>query len=331
MEQKPSTIDRSSPEMSVVIITPDRFATIRRAIAHLRAQSVRDQLEVVIVATSADELEADDLELAPFHSVQVVEAGEIGSLGEANAAGVRRARAPIVAFVEEHSYPQPGWAEALIEAHRQPWAAVGPVVGNANGDSLVGWADYLVGYAPWMDPSRAGVRDFLPGHNSSYKLALLLEYGPELEGMLESETTLHSSLRQKGHQLYLEPGARISHLNYENLSVWIRAQYLSGRAFAADRSEHWPSSRRLLYAVGGPLIPLVRLRRILGQMRGARRPLPPSATVLPALLLGLAVSAAGEMIGYCWGAGDAVERRWDLEFHRARYVKAELQPSKPAT
>ena len=129
-----------------------------------------------------------------------------------------------------------------------------------------------------MDSSRAGVRDFLPGHNSSYKLVLLLEYGPELEGMLESETTLHSSLRQKGHQLYLEPGARISHLNYENLSVWIRTQYLSGRAFAADRSEHWPSSRRLLYAVGGPLIPLVRLRRILGQMREARRPLPPSAT-----------------------------------------------------
>ena len=72
MEEKPCTMDRSSPEMSVVIITPDRFAAIRRAITHLRAQSVRDQLEVVIVAPSAEELEADDLELAPFHSVQVL-------------------------------------------------------------------------------------------------------------------------------------------------------------------------------------------------------------------------------------------------------------------
>ncbi len=329
MEQKPSIIHRSTPEMSVVIITPDRFDTIRRTIAHLRAQSVRDQLEVVIVAPSAEELEADDLELAPFHAVQVVEVGHLGSVGEANAAGVRRARAPVVAFVEEHSYPHPGWAEALIRKHRQPWAAIGPVVSNANEDSLVAWADFVIAYGPWMDPSRAGVRDFLPGHNSSYKVVLLLEYGPELDGMLESETTLHSSLRQKGHQLYLEPGARISHLNYENLSVWIRAQYLSGRAFAADRSEHWPSTHRLLYAVGGPLIPLVRLRRILSQMREARRPLPPSATVLPALVLGLAVSAVGEMIGYCWGAGDAVQRRWDLEFHRVRHLKAEPQPSKP--
>jgi len=210
-----------------------------------------------------------------------------------------------------------------MEAHRQPWAAVGPVVDNANGDSLVGWADFLVGYGPWLDPSRAGVRDFLPGHNSSYKLALLLEYGPELEGMMESETTLHSDLRRKGHQLYMEPRARISHLNFEKLSVWIRAQYLSGRAFAAGRAQHWPSTRRSLYFVGGPLIPLVRLRRILEQIRGARRPVVPPPAVWPVLLLGLGVSAVGEMIGYSWGGGDAVERRCDLEFHRARHLKVE--------
>ena len=306
--------------MSVVLITPDCYETIDLTMAHLLAQSVRDQLEIVIVAPSADRLEADEVALATFHSFQVVEVGEIKAVGEANAAGARRARAPVVAFVEEHSYPQPGWAEALMEAHRQPWAAVGPVVDNANGDSLVGWADFLVGYGPWLDPSRAGVRDSLPGHNSSYKLALLLEYGPYLEGMLESETTLHADLRRKDHQLYLEPAARISHLNFENLSVWIRAQYYSGRAFAAKRSEHWPLNRRLLYVFGGPLIPFVRLRRVLGQVRWSRLPVAPPRAVWPVLLLGLGVSAAGEMIGYTWGAGDAVERRCDLEFHRIRHL-----------
>jgi hypothetical protein len=315
--------------MSVVLITPDCYETIDLTMTHLLAQSMRDQLEIVIVAPSADWLEADESVLAAFHSFQVVEIGEIETVGEANAAGARRARAPVVAFVEEHSYPHPGWAEALIEAHRQPWAAVGPVVDNANGDSLVGWADFLVGYGPWLDPARSGIRDFVPGHNSSYKLALLLEYGRELEDMLESETTLHSDLRRKGHQLYLEPGAKISHLNFEKLSVWIQAQYHSGRGFAAPRSEHWPLTRRLLYFVGGPLIPIVRLRRILEQVRGSRRPGAPPTAVWPVLLLGLGVSAAGEMTGYFRGAGDAVERRCDLEFHRARHLKAERQPSKP--
>ncbi|MDH4208637.1 MAG: hypothetical protein OEV76_07170, partial [Anaerolineae bacterium] len=262
--------NHNPPAMSVVLMTPDCYETIDRAMAHLLAQSLRDQLEIVIVAPSIDKLEADEAALSAFHSHQVVEVGEIKAVGEANAAGARRARAPVVAFVEEHSYPNAGWAEALIEAHREPWAAVGPVVGNANGDSLVGWADFLVGYGPWLDPARAGIRDFLPGHNSSYKLERLLDYGPGLEGMLESETILHQDLRRRGQQLYQDARARIFHLNFEKLAIWIPAQYCSGRAFAAQRAEHWPLTRRLLYFVGGPVIPLVRLKRILGQVRGAK-------------------------------------------------------------
>ena len=91
---------RSSPEMSVIVVTPDCYETIRKTVAHLRAQSVRDQLELVIVAPSADTLEADDLVSAPFHSFQVVDLEEIGSMAQAYDAGVRRARSPVVAFVE---------------------------------------------------------------------------------------------------------------------------------------------------------------------------------------------------------------------------------------
>jgi hypothetical protein len=310
----------NSPEMSVVLVTPDTYETLSLAMTCLLAQSAREQLEIVIVAPSGDELKAPKSLLAAFHSYQVAEIGEIETMGEANAAGARLARAPVVAFVEEHSYPQAGWAEALMRAHHQPWAAVGPVVDTANGDSRVGWADFLVGYGPWLGPSAAGERDFLPGHNSSYKRELLLQYGPDLDRMLESETILHADLRHKGHRLYLEPEARILHLNFESPSVWIRAQYYSGRAFAAPRSEQWSLVRRLLYLLGGPLIPLVRFGRIVGQARGSGRWSVPPPGAWPVLLLGLGISAAGEMIGYAVGAGDAIERRCDLEFHRVWHL-----------
>ena len=39
----------SAPEMSVVIVTPDGYETIRRTVEHLRAQTVKDRLELVIV------------------------------------------------------------------------------------------------------------------------------------------------------------------------------------------------------------------------------------------------------------------------------------------
>ena len=77
--------------------------------------------------------------------------------------------------------------------------------------------------------------------------------------------------------------------------------------------------RRLGYAAGAPLVPTVRLGRILvdratGGMRGGGR-----LAELAALLLGLAASAAGEMVGYAAGRSSRPDFD-DTSVHRLRYV-----------
>src|SRR5215813_6201926 len=111
--------DGCDAQMSVVLVTPDRYDAIHKTLEHLRAQTVLDQLEIVIVALSAATLNFDAAELSAFGRVRVIEVGEIKSTGRAIAAGVQEASAPVVTYAEEHSYPAPGWAEALIKAHRQ--------------------------------------------------------------------------------------------------------------------------------------------------------------------------------------------------------------------
>jgi GT2 family glycosyltransferase len=312
--------DRPSPDMSVIIATPDHYETIRKTIKHLRAQTVKEALEIVIVTPSADTLDLDESELKDFHQFRVVEVGAITSIAQANAAGVRQATAPVVVLAEDHAFPAPGWAEALIAAHRQPWAAVGPAIRNANPKSLVSWADLLIAYVPWLVPAEAGVIDHLPGHNSSYKRAILLDYGPDLEAMMQAESVLHWDLRAKGYLLYLEPAATIAHMNFERLSSWIPAQFYSGRVFAAARARHWSPLQRFLYAGSAPLIPVVRFLRIWRQLhRSSQQPSVPPG-VLPILLLGLIVSATGEMIGYFSGAGDAKRKLSGFEFHRVNHL-----------
>jgi hypothetical protein len=311
----------SAPDISVILVTPDRYETIRMTVRKLRAQTVRDRLELVIVARSLEALELDEEELEGFHGFRVVELGRVRSVAAGNAAGVRAASAPVVAFAEDHSFPDPDWAAALIEAHRGPWAAVGPVVVNANPGSAVSWADFMLGYGPWLEPSPGGVVDYLPGHNSSYKRALLLELGSELEERLNAECVLHWDLRRRGHRLYLEPAARTFHVNFSRLRSWLSAAFLQGRTFAAERvrSEGWGPARRLAYAAAAPLIPLIRLRRSVRDLRRLeRRPL--LARILPATALGLLVSALGEAFGYTAGPGDAPERISSFEFHRDRHV-----------
>lgn len=315
----------SSPAMSVVAITPDRYETIAAVLRHLHAQSAKHQLELVVVAPTVDVISLDAPDLQGFWGVAVVPVGPVRSTAAARRTGVRAAHAPVVAFVEDHALPQPGWAAALIAAHRQPWAAVGPAVGNANPESAVSWANLLIEYAPWLDPATAAVVEHLPGHNSSYKRAVLLEYADNLDTMLEAESILHWDLCRRGHQLYLEPAARTLHMNYSRVADSIRLRLHGGRVFAAARARNWPLARRLAYTGAVPLIPFVRLRRILAQTRPQRCSATVPRRAIPVLLGLLFCDALGELAGYLLGAGRTAERTGEFEFHRDRQVGAPRQ------
>jgi len=286
------------PKLSVVIATPEDYRSIRKTVGYLRQQTAREELELVIVAPGKITTE----DLPGFCRVQVVEVGTVTTVGRANAAGIRAASAPVVALAEDHSFPDPDWAAALIAAHRQPHAVVGPVARNANPDTAVSRADFLMGYGPWAEPQPAGEREFLPGHNSSYKRDLLLAYGERLEAMMEAETVLHWDLRARGHTLWLEPSARTAHVNFHRWGTWLAAQFHSGRVFAAVRAERWPAWRRLVFVCGSPLIPLVRLWRLW--------------QLSPALVIGLAGDALGQMAGYAAGGGGSARKLARYEFHR---------------
>ena len=315
-----------TPDLSVILVTPDAYATVRTTVRHLLRQSIRDRMELVLVTPREKDLRAERQELSGFLRYQVVESGPIRSIASANAAGVRHAQGSIVVFGEDHAFPAAGWAEALVRAHQGDWAAVGPVVRNGNPRSIVSWADLLIAYAPWLAPNIAGARDHLPGHNSSYKRDILLSYGDRLEDMLEAESVLHWNLRQRGYRLYLEPAAQIAHLNFGRLSSWVQAQFYAGRVFAASRGRPWSFARRLLYAMAAPLIPFVRFKRIVRETRGSGSWTEVPRGVLPMLGVGLMVSAAGELAGYAAGPGQARPKLAEFEFHRVRHLGA-YEPS----
>jgi hypothetical protein len=306
----------SQPELSVIVLTPDNYRTIHRTLAHLRAQTVRDRLELVIVAPAAEPVDP------AFPAVRHVPLRDLTSTAAARAAGVRAATAPVVAFVEEHSFPQPNWAAELIAAHRQPVAGVGPAIVNANPATLTSWANLIIEYGPWLDPAPAAPVEHLPGHNSSYQRDVLLAYGDRLEAMLDAESILHWDLRARGHRLVLAPAAKTEHFNFSRLGSSVPLRFHGGRLFAAARSRHWSTARRLAYGVAAPLIPPVRLARLTREMSRPGRARPGLWRVWPLLFVLLMLDALGEMVGYLTGAGEAMAKLTDMEFHRDRHLTA---------
>lgn len=309
--------------LSVIVVTPERFSSLRRTVRHLREQTVQDQIELIIVAPSEEALgDLEPGELGGFHSVQHVTVGPIRNVDKAAAHGVPASHAPVVAFVEDHAYPTPGWAEALLEAHEGPWGVVGSLMLNANPGSMLSWTNLLIAYGPWTAPAAGGEMAALPGHNISYKRDLLTQYGENLEQKLGRDGGLLESLQAQGHRLYLEPEAGIYHANPSLLSSTSGLRFDAGRLYGATRAEQhgWSPAQRLLYIAGGPLIPLVRFKRLREELFGDGRRDELRPRVFPALMLGLVLDGLGQMAGYAFGPGGTTERLALFEMDRPRHL-----------
>lgn len=309
-------------QLTIVLAVGSSYDVIRKTVHFLLKQSIREQMELIIVTPSSEKLDSDSKSLARFGACKIVETGTSVSIGVANTVGIRQASASIVVMAEDHAFPEEGWASALVNAHQSPWAAVGPIVDNGNPGSLVSWADFLIGYGPWMKGTEHGDVPFLPGHNTSYKRDVLLEYGADLEAMMEAETVLHWDLKSRGYEIRLDEHAKIQHWNFSRLSSWLTAMFYSGRVFAGSRmkEERWTVLRRLLFTAGSPLIPAVRFIRLCpklsltGKSYGGRFLL--SLMLVPGLLL----DGLGQMMGYALGSGKAKAQLVRLEYDRGRHL-----------
>lgn len=310
-----------TPELSVVLVA-DRFETIRQTVEYLSAQTARDRLELVVATPSEQELELDESACAHFGAVRVIEStGEAIDLPHFRAAGIRSASAPVVLLGETHSFPAPQTVEALIEAHREPWAAVGQAICNGNPKTACSWTNLYLDYGPWADPCLAGVVTEVPTHNGSFKRAPLLECGEQLAELLRYSEGINEALRARGGRFYLEPRARTFHVNVSRFPSWLLERGAAGRAYAGARSRGWPRWRRALYVGGSPLIPIIRGRRVLRDIRRTNRSSELLPRIVPALALGLAVSALGELVGYLLGPGYAPRLIGEMELHRMPHVR----------
>jgi glycosyltransferase involved in cell wall biosynthesis len=313
-------VTMTPPILSIIMLTPDNYETLKKVVACYRRQTIVNAIEIVIVTANSNHLNLVEEELLPFHSYQVIEHIDSKDTGAYKSAAVNAAKADIVVFGEDHAYPLTEWAERLVDRHGKGWAAVGPLVINPNPQRAIAWAQAYMEYGPWLNAKTAGQTDYLPGHNSSFKRDDLLAYGSTLSDQLNSEYTLFQDLREKGKKLYFEENAKIKHLNFEKLRPLLMTSFYAGKNFAAFRARRWNWAKKLLYIIGSPIIPAVRLTRIL-EMRSANRlPENLSAAFVAFLLINLTADTFGQLLGYLFGIGGTKEKLFPFEFHRTNFL-----------
>jgi glycosyltransferase involved in cell wall biosynthesis len=286
------------PELSVVCVAGQQRRRVARCLDALAAQSAVDRIEVVVVDVSGKDNPIPlPVSLVPANVIRLPAST---SLGGARATGARAAHGAAIAFLLDHGYPSPEWAEALIDAYSGPWTAVGYAFDLANPRARAARTAMLAQFLPWLSPAIRGATTALPGNMVSYRASFLHSLDGDLEQLLEIDLLLHQRIAASGQAMAIEPGAVVRHECFESLTEVALANHIYSEMLAAQRAraDDWPLWRRVAYGLGSPLgVTAVRLARTVAAARRARR-LVALALALPGVV-GIAVLAAfGEARGY---------------------------------
>ena len=321
--QESETVKIVAPSLSAVVVATSNFESIARTVRHLHAQTVRDQIELILVVPSRSAIEVEDKELEGFAVVEWIELGTISDVDQAAGPGLQKGTAPIVVAVEDHAFPDPNWAEQLIEAHKGSCAAVGTAMENANPGGGFSWANLMLNYGKWgADDLGARVIDALPGHNIAYKRSLLIPYENHVDEWLGRSSTLHGDLQAAGHDLFFLPQAKLAHVNPSKPSVTMVIRFRSGRLYGATRRRegNWSLGLRLVYVLGSPLIPFMQFPPIARNAKRCGRA-GKLLACMPAMAVCLLAAAMGEAYGYLFGPGKVAEQLAGMEFERFRQLR----------
>jgi|SRR5579871_911029 len=309
------------PRLSVILLSLDGGASLRKVVRHLSTHQWASQFEIVVAITEEAPLALD--EPHGFAGFRVVRAPVGDNIGKGRAVAIRAASAPFVVLAEDHSFPVDGWAQALLAPLEAGAAAVGPQILVANPATSISWTDAILCYGDYLRPVQQNATKHLPWHNSAYRRDLLLAFGDRLEFLLRADSLVQAALADQGHRFAITPHAATDHCNYSLLGPHWIALYWGNRLYGATRAtrEKWTAGRRLFRAAAWPAIVGLRLWRAARICLTLRDDRIRYRTLIPMLLASAMVAATGEVWGYLFGLGrNTLRRRSYYELSRALHV-----------
>jgi hypothetical protein len=309
----------SEIDLSVILVTASSYERIRKTIRHLAAQDIANHMQLIIVHQTERPIEVLPEDTEQLGEVTLFATGTFQSTGDPRADAVSVAKGTRTVFAEDHSFPEPGWARALLAAHAMGYPVVGPSMRPSNPDTTLGWADMCLNFGPSAAPTESEETSLLCWHNLSYSTDLLRAQ-ENLGELLEAEGVFFRRLENQGQKLYRAAEAQVLHTNLSAMRGFFLGQFWGARLFWSTlvSVEDWSWPKRLFFTA---LTPLVSLRRFLRAVKDFHRTAPgPSISALPYLLLASILIPAGAIAGLLAGSGNCMQYRLSLEFERERYV-----------
>ena len=316
------------PELTVSIMVCDQRERGEHCLYALLNQTAIQRMEILIIDFAPDQppLAGSD------HPAVRVLIGDLNSTyGLARLQGLQAARAPLIAYLEEHVIVAPDWAENVIKAFEadERVAGVGPKTYNANPKYPLSRVFHLLHYQNSSEVTERIPATFLMGQNSTYRVSALQQYLDNADEIFGSEPILNWKMAQDGHRLVVDPLVRVAHINETSAGMVMRGTYIWHRQYARSRVRlfNWSPIKRLGWLLATPLIPWVRLFRTFWHLQRRQNPnWGDFFSLLPKIIAVYYAVAYGVFVGLVFGPGDAAQRFLEFEMNEARMYDKNFQP-----
>jgi hypothetical protein len=289
-----------APALSVVVLVGSDRIRANRLLEVLALQTLCPAMEVVLVDIAGKD--AEPLHWPTQLPVRLLSrAGDI-QWGNCRAEGVWASRAPIVAFLEDHTVPSLGWAEAVQAGLATNGVAGAYAFTNGSPDTYWYRSVFMAEYGMLAHPLRPDTPPTMAANNLAYRRDVLLAVGENLGKLLELDFFLQKALPPE-FAIKAIPGAVVAHQTNSQFRDLVRGHFGYARLFASRRLlyESWNIPKRLLAALAVPLlVPLLRLWRAYSALSG-HPAAPEFIRGLPVILLLYFCGALGESWGLIWG------------------------------
>ncbi len=221
--------------LSVVIPSYNSKSWLPKCLDSIKDQALREDVEVVIVDSSEQDISPFLNENYPF--VKTVHLNERAYPGTARTVGISRASGEVIAFIDTDCEASSDWIERIIASQQNGRNVVGGPVANGTPESYIGTSEYLLEFSELVPAMPEGEVRFIPTCNISFKRSVYDKIGKIEDTIKGSDALFCRRIHSLGESIYFDRRIQVRHHNRQALAKVLRNQYEIGFGGAQVRTK----------------------------------------------------------------------------------------------
>lgn len=248
--------------ISVIIPAYNAKSTIIKTLFFLHQQDYKDEIEIIVVNSSQDNIK--EVIQRKFPDVNVIQLEKRAFTGDAKNVGLKKARGNIIAFIDSDCVAEKNWLSTIKKRFTQGHKLVGGSIGNLNPGNIVSKAEYFLELIQLSPGSRARYVSLISTANCFFAREIFYKYGNFPTIRKGVDMLFSYNLIKKKEKILFSPEMKIYHACTTNFLIYIKKQILHGEfSILARKEAGMPGSFLSNNLIFIPFLPFIRTFLIL--------------------------------------------------------------------